>query len=161
MSAGVVGLEQELEQRHKGACSASLSRFLRATYFFTLLCWINKMRWCFCNERVQTHPSVLGRLLAAGAGRVLSGDTRGRGAPCPPQPLLLKPRCSHSRWVAGPAGLARQPSSWAEAPVRALLVPVSLWGRCWCALLGCTSSFPKGLSWLLVKWLSCLSCVIT
>lgn len=157
-------------------------RFLRVTYFFTLLCWINKTRWRFWNERVQTSPSCRPRYSLCGQAGCSAGQRVPKEHPVPRSlwfcfwvPLsgasattwnltALTPsrwQIQLGWWSSQPDGLqagSGQPSSSAEASARALLVPVSL-GQMLVYALSCTSSFPKGLSRVLVKWLSCLSCV--
>lgn len=170
MSTGVVGFGQEFQH-----CISFC--FLQVMYFFTLLCWINKTRWHFCNERVQSSPSC-----QAGLGAHCMGRQHAQHVPCSPwlSFWVLLPGAAVTTWnLTAPApglwqiqlgclnsqgdGLAagsRQLTNSAKSPSQAATGSrVSVRQTLVCAL-SYTSSFPKGLFWVLVKWLSRLSCVI-
>lgn len=135
MRAGVVGFGQELAQSPKGSTHCVSSQFLWATHFLTLLCWMNKNALTFLEGGVPNQPLVSG----CGAGRCVlkelpvSHSLSFQNLPAPaPRGWQVELGWRGSR----PGGLrvgSRQPSSLAGAPVSALLVPVSLSGRRWCA----------------------------
>lgn len=79
----------------------------------------------------------------------------------------LKPQCSSSQSVANSAWLVKQPLWWVTSWERAAdQLGWKLQSGCHrfqglrqqmlVHALSCTSSFPKGLFWVLIKWLSCV-----
>lgn len=115
MSAGVAGFGQEPGPCRKDACIAPLS-----APCISLPCsaaWTNRRRR-LCRERSQTSRGFCCWVLLSGASAttsVLAAPNRVGG--------------KFSWWSSWFDGLQ---AGNGPAPVRALLVPVSLVGRCWC-----------------------------
>lgn len=155
MRAGMLRFGQEFKQWHKGLRPCIYSCFLQVMYFFTSLCWINKMCWRFGNDWVRTIPWCQPRLSLRGPAAVGREGPGPRSALCPTASSAAAGKCCQEPQgpteakasVQGrqldrlPAG-SGQPSSLAGAPVRALLVPVSIRQMLVHAML-CTSCLPE------------------